>query len=51
MEIADVMNDTDSKITPQHSSTPRQDDRIKKIAAHQEAIDIRLRMLAGENID
>ena len=53
MEIADVMNDTASKITPQHSSTPRQDqdDRIKKIAAHQEAIDIRLRLLAGEKID
>ena len=51
MELGDLMSDGAAIITPQHSSTPTNDDNIKKIAAHKEAIDIRLKLLAGQQID
>ena len=51
MEIADVMSEMNAQITPQHSSTPRQDDKIMKIVAHQQAIDDRLKQIAGQHVD
>ena len=46
MEIGDILSGSTEGITPKHSSTPT--DKLKKIIAHKDAIDIRLQMLAGQ---